>query len=565
MEYLGIQATPSNDMRYTQDTSSLSIEAVGQNELYSQPVLSSSSQYTTEGTSFYPSSHIFPSLGHRSRVSSSTSSSGVTSHTHRTTTLPHLGPQISTREQYFTATPSHRRTSEHSTRSPSFSNATARRHPISPPIPSPVNNYTSPTVNMEGAHFNAGKNQTQYPPLGPFVNNGTLQYTDNPDTAIDVDINGNIDKGFFLSPEGEWTCYRRNYFSCVCSYGLTPYYPSSTIQFTESNTSQPLRVYGFAMCISAVVAENDGHAIELVQHTPKRDKGPVMKPTKVVLSPRPPSNHHPLGLYGNHESRGYNEGFNNPQAPSAGLQAEHTFERIQFKQATANNGKRRAAQQYYHLMIELWANVGGQAGEKYIKVGHRKSAKMIVRGRSPGHYQSERRGSTSSGPGSGTGGVTGYHGGGMMDSGFGPVMSNPYGGGFDTRGGMPYSSTRHHQPHHQHTIPVEPLVSSEDSKAIETTRGYEYYPSTIYESSHENKPSVDMFSHQQRNDGETTMGSGMVGAYDPLGPRSEGSGLPSLYNAGALVVNRRYGQFEGRSKSDGCYPTMMSQSGMNIS
>ncbi|KAL1887625.1 meiosis-specific transcription factor ndt80 [Ceratocystis pirilliformis] len=417
---------------------------------------------------------------------------------------------------------------------------------------------------METSQYNTGKNQPQYPPLGPFIANGALQYSDNPSTVIEVDISGSIDKGFFLSPEGEWTCYRRNYFSCVCSYGLSPYSVNSSIQFTESNTSQPLQVIGFAMCISAVVAENDGHVIELVQHTPKRDKGPVMKPVKVALSPRPTSNHHPLGIYPSHEPRGYNEGFNNPQASAGGFQTEHTFERIQFKQATANNGKRRAAQQYYHLMIELWANVGTQSNEKYVKVGHRKSAKMIVRGRSPGHYQSERRGSTSSGPGSGTGGVTGYHNGNMMDTGFGPMI-NTYGTGFDGRGTMPYSSTRHHQPHHQHTIPVEAMVSAEDSKAIENSRGYQYYPSTVYESPHESKHGVEMFSHQQRNDNDNTMGSGMVGPYDPVGPRSEPSGLSNMYNPGAMVANRRYNQFESKPKSDGCYPTMMSQSGMNMS
>ena len=89
------------------------------------------------------------------------------------------------------------------------------------------------------------------------------------------------------------------------------------------------------------------------------------------------------------------------------FQTEHTFERIQFKQATANNGKRRAAQQYYHVVVELFVDLGTQIPEQFAKVAYRKSAKMIVRGRSPGHYQTERRGSTSSGPGGSAGSIGG--------------------------------------------------------------------------------------------------------------------------------------------------------------
>ena len=150
------------------------------------------------------------------------------------------------------------------------------------------------------------------------------------------------------------------------------------------------------MCISAVVAENDQQGIELVQHTPKRDKGPVAKPEKVPLAPKQTSSGpHSMSLYSdtsgvNAPSRLY-DGFNGSQGAQV-PQTEHTFERIQFKQATQNNGKRRAAQQYYHLIIELWANAGG-AREQYVKVAVRKSAKMIVRGRSPGHYLNDRRGS----------------------------------------------------------------------------------------------------------------------------------------------------------------------------
>src|SRR5262249_47401556 len=148
---------------------------------------------------------------------------------------------------------------------------------------------------------------------------------------------------------------------------------------------------------------------------------PIVKPEKMRLSPKPSqqSSGHPVGMYPSDSGvsgapRGvYEQGYGGSQGSTP--PTEHTFERIQFKQATANNGKRRAAQQYYHLLIELWADVGTHQSPQWVKVAQRKSAKMIVRGRSPGHYQTDRRGSTSSGPGGSGGGLAGYPG--------GPVLS----------------------------------------------------------------------------------------------------------------------------------------------
>ncbi|KAG0249068.1 hypothetical protein BG011_009623 [Mortierella polycephala] len=54
-----------------------------------------------------------------------------------------------------------------------------------------------------------------------------------------------------------------------------------------------------------------------------------------------------------------------------------------FKTATANNGKRRAAQQYYQVRVDLFAET--EMGE-LIMVATSFSAPLVVRGRSPGHY-----------------------------------------------------------------------------------------------------------------------------------------------------------------------------------
>ncbi|KAI9837866.1 MAG: hypothetical protein M1838_004732, partial [Thelocarpon superellum] len=221
--------------------------------------------------------------------------------------------------------------------------------------------------------------------------------------SVRPEINARIDKGFFLADQ-DWTCYRRNYFSVACSYTLRPQVTSGPLYLLRPNGPVMTdHIQGFAMSIAAVVDGVGGKAVELVQHTPKRDKGPQGKPERVKLSPHPGGS---VGMLpGRASACGLSPGqggFDPAYGPPGGEQRTvANFERIQFKSATANNGKRRAAQQYYHLIVELYAEVGSS----YVKVASRISVPMVVRGRSPGHYQDNRRGSSSStGPGGAGGG-----------------------------------------------------------------------------------------------------------------------------------------------------------------
>lgn len=413
--------------------------------------------------------------------------------------------------------------------------------------------------------YQPSKQTQNVPPLTDLRMHGVLYHSDAPNNHLKPDITGTIDKGFFLA-ENEWTCYRRNYFSCICSFHVpSAAHPQATLQFTPNGSSQTYQVAGWAMCISAVVAENDAHTIELVQHTPKRDKGPIAPPEKIRLNPKTPqAAHHPLGHYTAadmglagpsraYEQSMYGQGMQHPGL-HASLPTEHTFERIQFKQATANNGKRRAAQQYYHLVVELFADVGpqGQGNDQYIKVAHRKSAKMIVRGRSPGHYQSERRTSTSSGPGGGSaGGMGGYPGGGPILGGYGSSATSMMGGGYsayDTR------STDHYRSHTD-AIPMEPILSPEESKGLQETEKYQYFPTTIIEPNHDPRQPIEMFHHPTSRAPDS-------------GLRSLGTGfdLPSKLYPGPLFSDKSMGssRFEGRSSSGGYYPMMMPPSTIGL-
>lgn len=174
-----------------------------------------------------------------------------------------------------------------------------------------------------------------------------------------------MDRGFFRADQ-DWTCYRRNYFQVSSTFDVHGMNymiqgPEVPCLLRKSSDSQELlQVDYFSIGVCARVTNND-KKIELVQHTPKRDKGPQMIP-----EPRPVragGNLHLASVGSNHNIV--------------------TFERLQFKTATANNGKRRAAQQYYEIVVDLYANF---AREEPLRVATCVSAPLVVRGRSPGHY-----------------------------------------------------------------------------------------------------------------------------------------------------------------------------------
>lgn len=470
-----------------------------------------------------------------------TSSSGMAPPS-RSPALPHLQSPITARDLYTTATPHLRRTSELHSRSPSVS-GTVRGVPLSP---SSSGGFTSPG-NMDANNAS--------PPLHPTEVVHQLQASDG--TIVHPEIFGRIDKGFFVA-DGDWTCYRRNYFSLNCSYTLHPALPNGNVHLMHQGVggSSP-QVVGFALSIAAVVDGPDGKSTELIQHTPKRDKGPQVKPARITVAPRPP----PIaGMYGGDGGLGgprslYDTGFGqNPNAP----QTEATFERIQFKNATANNGKRRAAQQYYHLLIELFADIGAQpGGERWVKIASRMSVPMVVRGRSPGHYHSERRGSNAS---TGPGGSGGAGSGGSYP----PSGSSRTPGDMSMSGQSPmgpassFNSSHDSRMQHFRTpiapvqIPMDSTMSAEEARSIDEAPCYMYYPGAMYEG-HENRyqlPSVSEYSatkvkHEYNN------------------RANPGYMLPSITSP-QDGLGRHCGRWEGTVESKGYFPPALLQQEMNI-
>lgn len=317
----------------------------------------------------------------------------------------------------------------------------------------------------------------------PFSDTAILQSIVSGNQTIKPEIQAKIHKGFFQVDE-KWTCYRRNYFSVSCSFSLVPYLHGPLyLKFTDHSTE---RILSFAMSISAIVNAQYGEIRELVQHTPKRDKQSERKPGKVVLQPSHPP---PLVLGPGTTGVGSQHGFPLAASPPSAMSVDyaapygstpqasqpptqHTFERIQFQKATANNGKRRAQQQYYNLVVELYAEITNPVGgedTQWMKIARRISHPMVVRGRSPGHYKDGRRdSSTSMDPNGGRGGSGDGTGGAVLPPGIGPsraqlLMS------YDQRGGPHYGRPDYHQmtAPDRSSLSESPHISSSSSSAFD--------------------------------------------------------------------------------------------------
>lgn len=521
-----ISTSPSSN------ASSLAFSPFSATSVYSsQPTLSLANPYSTGPQIFANYSQPFGMSNMRPRISSITDHSG--SGMLPPSRSPGMGNPVSpslgssARDNYTTATPGlHRHTLSPRSHADSLSRGSYTSLPDTPRTsvlpttmtmsPSAASQYGS-TATLLGYPTQQDR-QAETP---PFNNQETFLEITCDGQIVNSHIDAKIEKGFFFSSDRVWTCYRRNYFSVQVSYSLNPHIPNGRL-YLNRGSKQPEQIQSIAMSLSAAVDAPSGKPIELIQHTPKRDKGPQLPIKKELLSPAPPgkSQHeHAYGMAAYQHTAStaspclplQNDGEQSQHFSPAGHASathQHTFERIQFKSATANNGKRRAQQQYYHLVVELWANIQNPRDQQptWVKVAQRVSQPVVVRGRSPSHYQNEgpHSAGTSRGPGgSGSGNGSGHPSfggsgiGGSLSRGFNGLSSS-MSGGTGMGGGM-YRSNQYSldpSPAGSHSVssasslsggPVEGLVGDQhmmdedESKAIEGFDGYQYYPSPIYE------------------------------------------------------------------------------------
>ncbi|KAK4219816.1 protein pacG [Rhypophila decipiens] len=191
----------------------------------------------------------------------------------------------------------------------------------------------------------------------------------------------------------ELTCYRRNLWQCSGQITL-PRHVSNCVD----EQGQQIPIVDVAASITAIESI-EGKATEIIS-IPWKSSNPALagnnggEEAKVAGSPPTV----PLDLSGGQELEG-----NRVSAPVS-------WKRLQFKHATANNGRRKGLQQHYVVQINLLAKT--KTGD-YIKIAEVQSGPVIVRGRSPRNFDSrkdvpltgekklERRNTDSSGSGSG--------------------------------------------------------------------------------------------------------------------------------------------------------------------
>lgn len=163
----------------------------------------------------------------------------------------------------------------------------------------------------------------------------------------------------------ELTCYRRNLWQCSGQITL----PRSITNIIDDQGRQ-IPVFELSASITALESI-EGKTTEIISIPWKSSNPQAGEDNKVAGAP-PQIN---LDL-----ASGQELDANRVSLPVS-------WKRLQFKHATANNGRRKGLQQHYVVQISLVAKT--KAGE-VIKVAEIQSGPVIVRGRSPRNFDSRK-------------------------------------------------------------------------------------------------------------------------------------------------------------------------------
>ncbi|TQV99262.1 hypothetical protein V2A60_004741 [Cordyceps javanica] len=177
---------------------------------------------------------------------------------------------------------------------------------------------------------------------------------------------GGGDSGGALQPE--LTCYRRNLFQISGSF-VTPRGPISVVN--EANETIP--VSSMEVTISAIESV-DGNPVRLIvipwktppPNSPEQAQNPDQEPPALPLIP-----------------------FQDNSPNSEGEYAVYPvgWRRLQFRIATANNGRRKELQQHFVLHLKVH---GTLADNSKVVLTESVTAPIVVRGRSPRNFQARK-------------------------------------------------------------------------------------------------------------------------------------------------------------------------------
>lgn len=162
----------------------------------------------------------------------------------------------------------------------------------------------------------------------------------------------------------ELTCYRRNLFQISGTIVL-----SRGIKSMINEQGQQIPLYDFMATISAIESI-EGKSTEIISVPWKTSAGSSSEDKAGAAPPKWPLD---LSM--------------NPELDPLLVSIPIAWKRLQFKHATANNGRRKGLQQHYVIQINLMATT--TTGES-VKLAEIRSGAIIVRGRSPRNFDSRK-------------------------------------------------------------------------------------------------------------------------------------------------------------------------------
>lgn len=162
----------------------------------------------------------------------------------------------------------------------------------------------------------------------------------------------------------ELTCYRRNLFQISGSVTL-----SRSIAHMVNEQGQQVPIYDLTATISALESI-EGKSTEIISVPWKTSTVSTSEDKAGAAPPKWPLD---LSM--------------NPELDPTCVSIPIAWKRLQFKHATANNGRRKGLQQHYVIQINLLATLA--TGES-VKIAEIQSGPIIVRGRSPRNFDSRK-------------------------------------------------------------------------------------------------------------------------------------------------------------------------------
>lgn len=165
----------------------------------------------------------------------------------------------------------------------------------------------------------------------------------------------------------ELTCYRRNLFQITGEITLP-----RTLRYIMTEAGEQIPIIGQELVISATES-TEGNAVKIISVPWKTPVNPNATATEDKVEREPPSI--PLDM------------MNVQELDSDFASFPFQWKRLQFRIATANNGRRKELQQHFVVRLKVLASLA--TGGK-IPICEVQSGAIIVRGRSPRNFQSRK-------------------------------------------------------------------------------------------------------------------------------------------------------------------------------